>query len=128
MGGRQRPPRGLEAAEEVSEGAPVPVEPPSEETREALKLRRELRGEGRRGESAVPDDFRRDTLADLGLGPPVVPEAEVGMRVHVDKARSDEQPPSRETGGGLLPAEVADGGDPVAPKPGGRGNRRGAPA
>ena len=57
---------------------------------------------------AVAGDLGRDALVGLALAARVVQQREVGVRVHVDKARGDDEPGCVDDPGGLGVFELAD--------------------
>jgi hypothetical protein len=84
--------RGSECAQQVevlTEGLPRQIGRLPDATDPALHERLLLAADRRRGERAHADDFRRHTLADLGLGGRAREVEEVGVRVHVDEAGRD---------------------------------------
>ena len=67
------------------------------------------RGRERRGaESAVPDDHRRDSLADLEVHLGHQEHREVVVTVHVDEARCEREPRAVDRRSRALGAEITD--------------------
>ncbi len=104
----------LVAREVLADRLPREVHARGQVEGEALHLGAELIRDRGGGEAAVADHLGGDALADLRLGAPVVPEAPVGVRVHVDEAGGDGAPARVDGAPGRLAGKIADRGDGVA--------------
>src|SRR5215467_10263520 len=107
----------VERPQVVADRAPAKVHRGRNMKREPSKILEELRRHGRRREAAVADDLGGHTLAHLRLGPAVVPQAPVRVRVHVDEARGQHLARRVQVPARGLTVQIADGRDLVVLDP-----------
>jgi hypothetical protein len=110
-------PVAVEAVEVLADATPTPVEPgwivvPAREL--AAELLQHLVGDGRVAQAVLAEHLERHALVHLRLVRRVREELEVGVRVHVDEPRADEQAVGFDRPRRRLPAQATHRGDAAA--------------